>query len=62
MEFDFAVIADHARFLAYGVGVTLVLSALSGLTSLAAGFVVALARLYGPRRLKPAPPTSHCNS
>ena len=53
MDFDFAVIADHARFLAYGVGITLALSALSGLTSLAAGFVVALLRLYGPRWLKP---------
>ena len=40
MEFDFAVIADHARFLASGVGVTLLLAALSGATSLATGFVV----------------------
>ena len=54
MEFDFAVIADHARFLASGVGVTLLLAALSGVTSLAAGFVVALLRLYGPRGLKAA--------
>ena len=54
MEFDFAVISDHARFLAYGVGVTLALSALSGLTSLATGFGVALLRLYGPRWLRPA--------
>src|SRR5437899_4937745 len=54
MEFDFAVITDHARFLAYGVGVTLLLAALSGLTSLAAGLVVALLRLYGPRWLRPA--------
>lgn len=54
MDFDFAVIVDHARFLAYGVGITLALSALSGVTSLIAGFVVALLRLYGPRWLKPA--------
>src|SRR3954468_14442537 len=54
MDFDFAVIEDHARFLAYGVGITLALSALSGLTSLVAGFTVALLRLYGPRWLKPA--------
>ena len=54
MDFDFAVIADHTRFLAYGVGVTLALSALSGLASLLAGFAVALARLYGPRWLRPA--------
>src|SRR5213079_1220563 len=54
MDLDFSVIADHARFLASGVGVTLLLAALSGATSLAAGFVVALARLYGPRWLRPA--------
>ena len=54
MDFDFSVIADHGRFLAYGVGVTLALSVLSGLTSIAAGFAVALLRLYGPRWLKPA--------
>jgi polar amino acid transport system permease protein len=53
MDFDFAVIADNARFLAAGVGVTLGLAVLSGLASLAAGFVVALLRLYGPRWLKP---------
>lgn len=53
MDFDFAVIADNARFLASGVGVTLALALLSGLASLAAGFVVALLRLYGPRWLKP---------
>ena len=54
MEFDFAVITDHARFLASGVGVTLLLAVLSGATSLATGFIVALLRLYGPRGLKPA--------
>jgi len=54
MDFDFAVIADHWRFLASGVGVTLALAALSGATSIVAGFVVALSRLYGPRWLKPA--------
>ena len=53
MEFDFGVITDHWRFLGYGVLVTLALSVASGLTSLAVGFVVALARLYGPRWLKP---------
>ena len=54
MEFDFAVITDHARFLASGVGVSLLLAVLSGATSLATGFIVALLRLYGPRWLKPA--------
>lgn len=53
MDFDFSVITDHARFLASGVGVTLALAALSGVTSLGAGFVLALLRLYGPRWLKP---------
>ena len=50
---DFSVITDHWRFLASGVLVTLALSALSGVTSIAAGFVVALARMYGPRWLRP---------
>ena len=53
MEFDFSVITSHWRFLGYGVLVTLALSLASGAASLAAGFVVALARLYGPRWLKP---------
>jgi polar amino acid transport system permease protein len=53
MEFDFSVIADNWRFLAYGVLITIVLSVVSGATSLAAGLVVALLRLYGPRWLRP---------
>ena len=53
MEFNFAVITDHWRFLASGVGVTLLLALLSGLTSLLSGFVIALLRLYGPRWLRP---------
>ena len=53
MDFDFSVITDHARFLASGVGVTLALAALSGFTSLAAGLVLALLRLYGPRASRP---------
>jgi len=52
MEFDFGVIADSWRFLAYGVWVTLLLSVVSGVTSLAGGLVVALLRLYGPRPLR----------
>ncbi|HTI46180.1 MAG TPA: amino acid ABC transporter permease [Casimicrobiaceae bacterium] len=52
MNFDFGVIADNGRFLAYGVGITVVLSLVSGLTSLVLGLVVALARLYGPRGLR----------
>jgi len=53
MELDFTVIADHWRFLASGVGVTLALAALSGLTSIATGFAIAIARLYGPRWARP---------
>jgi polar amino acid transport system permease protein len=52
MDFDFAVITDHWRFLEYGIGVTLVLSLVSGVTSLAAGFCLALLRLYGARWLR----------
>lgn len=54
MEFDFSVITDHWRFLASGVGITLLLSVVSGLTSLMAGLAVALLRLYGPLPLRPA--------
>jgi polar amino acid transport system permease protein len=53
MDFDLSVITDHWRFLAYGIGVTLALAALSGLTSIAAGFVIGLLRMYGPRWLRP---------
>jgi polar amino acid transport system permease protein len=53
LDFDFSVITGHWRFLASGIGVTLLLSVVSGLASLAAGFVVALLRLYGPRWLRP---------
>jgi polar amino acid transport system permease protein len=53
MDFDLSVITEHWRFLASGIGVTLVLSVVSGLTSIAAGFVVALLRLYGPQWLRP---------
>jgi polar amino acid transport system permease protein len=53
MDFDFSVITDHWRFLASGIGVTLALSAVSGVTSIAAGFAVAMLRLYGPRWLRP---------
>ena len=53
MDFDFSVITDHWQFLASGVLVTLLLAVLSGLTSLVAGLVVALLRLYGPQWLRP---------
>src|SRR5215813_2310963 len=53
MDFDFTVITSHARFLGSGIVTTLVLSIASGITSLAAGFVIALLRLYGPGWLRP---------
>ncbi len=53
MDFDLSVITEHWRFLASGIGVTLVLSVVSGLTSIAMGFVFALLRLYGPQWLRP---------
>ncbi len=53
MDFDFSVITDHWQFLGAGLLVTLALSVASGVTSLVAGLVVALARLYGPRPLRP---------
>jgi polar amino acid transport system permease protein len=49
MDFDFGVIADSWRFIAFGAGVTLALSAMSGAASLVAGLGIALLRLYGPR-------------
>jgi polar amino acid transport system permease protein len=52
MDFDLAVITDHWRFLAYGIGVTLILSLVSGVSSLVAGFCLALLRLYAPRWLR----------
>ena len=52
MEFDFAVIGDNWQFLAYGVWITILLSAVSGFTSLAAGLVIALLSLYGPGWLR----------
>src|SRR5260370_9114818 len=48
MEFDLAVIGDNWRFLAYGVWITILLSAVSGFASLAAGLIIALLRLYRP--------------
>src|SRR6266702_3171685 len=51
MDLDISVITEHWRFLAYGVGITLVLSALSAVASLALGFIVGMLRLFGPRWL-----------
>ena len=48
MDFDFSPIVDSWRFLASGLGLTLLLSAAAVVTSFAAGLAVGLGRLYGP--------------
>jgi polar amino acid transport system permease protein len=53
MDFDFSPIADNWRFFASGLGMTVLLSVVSAATSLLAGLVIALLRLYGPRWLRP---------
>ena len=53
MDFDFSPIADNWRFFASGLGMTVLLSLVSAVTSLLAGLVIALLRLYGPRWLRP---------
>lgn len=53
MEFDFSPIADNWRFFASGLGVTVALSLISAVTSIFAGLVIALLRLYGPGWLRP---------
>jgi len=53
MEFDFSPIADNWRFFASGLGVTVALSLISAVTSILAGLVIALLRLYGPGWLRP---------
>jgi polar amino acid transport system permease protein len=53
MDFDFSPIADNWRFFASGLGMTVLLSIISAATSLLAGLVIALLRLYGPRWLRP---------
>jgi polar amino acid transport system permease protein len=53
MDFDFSPIADNWRFFASGLGMTVLLSVVSAVTSLLAGLVIALLRLYGPRWLRP---------
>ena len=52
MNFDFSPIADNWRFFASGLGMTVLLSIVSAATSLLAGLVIALLRLYGPRWLR----------
>lgn len=53
MDFDFSPIVENWRFFASGLGVTVALSVISAATSIFAGLVIALARLYGPAWLRP---------
>ncbi len=53
MDVDFSPLIDNWRFFASGLGVTIALSIISAITSLLAGLVIALLRLYGPRWLAP---------
>jgi polar amino acid transport system permease protein len=53
MDFDISPIVENWRFLLSGLGVTLALSAITSVTSLAAGGIIGLARVYGPAWLKP---------
>ena len=53
MDFDFSPIADNWRFFASGLGVTVALSIISAVTSILAGLLIALLRLYGPGWLRP---------
>ena len=53
MDLDFTPVIDSAWFLLGGLGLTLALSALTILTSLALGGAIGLARCYGPAWLRP---------
>jgi len=53
MDVDLSPILDNWRFFASGLGVTVALSVISAVTSIGAGLVIALLRLYGPRWLSP---------
>ena len=52
MDLDFTPVVDSAQFLIGGLGLTLALSALTILTSLALGGTIGLARCYGPAWLR----------
>lgn len=51
MDVDFSPLIENWRFFASGLGVTVALSAISAVTSILAGLIIALLRLYGPRWL-----------
>lgn len=51
MVFDLSPITENWRYLVYGLGVTIALSALTMAAATIVGTVVALGRIYGPRWL-----------
>ncbi|MDP9839810.1 polar amino acid transport system permease protein [Neorhizobium huautlense] len=51
MDFDFSAVIDSWQYLAGGLGLTLLLSALTVILSLICGVAVALGRMYGPKWL-----------
>ncbi|MBO9123725.1 MULTISPECIES: amino acid ABC transporter permease [unclassified Rhizobium] len=51
MDFDFSAVLDSWQYLAGGLGLTLLLSALTVILSLICGVAVALGRMYGPKWL-----------
>jgi polar amino acid transport system permease protein len=53
MDVDLSPLTENWRFFASGFGVTILLSVISAITSILAGLVIALLRLYGPRWLAP---------
>ncbi|MDB5894273.1 MAG: Fis family transcriptional regulator [Rhodoferax sp.] len=53
MDVDLSPLTENWRFFASGFGVTVALSVISAITSILAGLVIALLRLYGPRWLRP---------
>ena len=52
MDFDFSPIVENWRFFAGGLGITVALSAVTAVSSILLGLVIALLRLYGPRWLR----------
>ena len=51
MDFDFSAVLDSWQYLASGLGLTILLSALTVVLSLVCGTAVGLGRIYGPRWL-----------